>query len=94
LAEYEVRLLRPAEDFFRSLAPEDQEHLGRLFSLLEANPHLDGTTKISVTIPPVEFSLYSDARFWILYHLVEGTIVRVLNVDWAEEPPSPWRLGV
>jgi hypothetical protein len=91
LAGYEVRLLRPAETFFRSLAPEDQQHLGTLFSRLEENPQLDGMTKIAVRMPPVELSLYADARSWILYHIVQERIVRVLNADWAEELYTPLR---
>ena len=90
-AEYEVRLLGPAETFLRGLEEDDREHVGRLLDLLEQDPRIDGRNKIIVMIPPVGFSLYADSRFWILYHIVQNTTVSVLNIDRADTKITPWR---
>jgi len=91
LANYEVRLLEPAETFLRGLEPAERERVGRLLDLLEVDPRIDGRNKILVTIPPVGFSCYVDPEFWILYHIVENDIVSVLNIDYADTKVTPWR---
>jgi hypothetical protein len=91
LANFEVRLLEPAEAFLRALEPERQAAVGRLLDLLEIDPWVDGIHKILVPIPPVSFPCYIGSEYWILYHIVQNTVVSVLNIDFADESVTPWR---
>jgi hypothetical protein len=94
LATFEVRLQKPARDFLRRLPPDQPDQLDRvgiLLDRLEDDPHVDGVTKITQLLPPVSLSLLNDGEFWILYHIVRGNTVSVLNIDYAEEPVTPRR---
>jgi hypothetical protein len=91
LANFEVRLQKPAEDFLRALRPEELDRVGRLLDILKNDPHTDGRIKITLVLPPVSLSLFVDGEFWILYHVAHNEIVSVLNIDYAEESVTPWR---
>ena len=91
MANFEVRLQKPAEDFLRTLRPDQLDRAGRLLDLLEDDPYVDGISKITQLLPPVSLSLLNDGEFWMLYHIVPSNVVSVLNIDFAEEPVTPWR---
>ena len=91
---FELSLLAPAILFLESLELHEKRQLARLLELIRLDPYIDGRSKFLFPVPPVTVSLYSDERFWIVYHLVDNTRISVWNIGYAKEPPAPRRVIV
>ena len=87
------RLLSPAERFYLSAVDEERRELDRIIRNLCTDPTINNRTTFVFSAPPAILSLYSDGRFWIMYHLPNSTDLRVMNIGHAGEKRTPHRHG-
>lgn len=86
--KFEPRVAPRVRDLISALTPEERARFQQSLETLCANPYLDNVTKFSVAYPPQVLSLYQDDAFRVVYRIVSGVVVDLLNFDWAEEIPS------
>lgn len=74
------RLMGPAERFYVSVTDDDRREIDRIIHNLCADPTINNKTTFVFSVPPAILSLYSDGRFWIVYHLPTSLELRVMNI--------------
>ena len=73
--QYTLRLSVPVLPFLRALSDADRREVRRLLGLIRLDPSPDNLAKHLILVPPVFFTVYSTARFWIVYHVNDNVIV-------------------
>ncbi|HLH73778.1 MAG TPA: hypothetical protein VKX96_10885 [Chloroflexota bacterium] len=86
--KFTPRVAPRVRDFIASLTHDDRILFEHHLAALCTNPHIDNVTKFSVPYPPIILFLYQDGPFRILYRIVGGTVVELLNVGEASYVPS------
>lgn len=83
------RLLSPAERFYVGASDEDRREIDRIVNNLAVDPTVNNQTTFFLSVPPVILSVYSDGRFWVVYHLPDSFELRVMNIGHAGTKPTP-----
>ena len=89
MAQDTLRLSAPVPAFLRSLSDADRRAVRRLLGLIQLDPSLDNLAKHVILVPPVFYTVYTTARFWIVYP-VSGNVIVVNNIGRAGvSEPTP-----
>jgi hypothetical protein len=89
---FSAKITDPAERFLEGATAKEREEIAHIIdSILCYDPYVDGHHKIPISIPPAVVTLYFDERFWIIYHIVRNTEIRIWNIGHAHEPRTPFR---
>lgn len=89
---FEPRLFAAAERFLINATADERQELARIIDqILCYDPWIDNKTKIAFPLPPAILTLYADGKYWIMYHVVKNTEIRIWNIGYAHEPPKPFR---
>ncbi len=83
------RLLSPAERFYVAASDAERVELDRIIHNLCADPTINNRTTFLFSVPPAILSLYSDSRFWVMYHLPNATELRVMNIGRPGDRQTP-----
>lgn len=68
---------------------DDRQEIARIIdNVLCVDPWIDGKSKIDFPVYPAILTLYTDGKYWIVYHLVGNTVLHIFNIGYAKDPPT------
>lgn len=85
---FEPRVSPRVRDLVASLTNAERALFEQSLIGLCTNPFIDNVTKFSLPYPPVVLFLYQDGPFRIIYRIVSGAVIDLLNLSWAPDVPS------
>ncbi len=69
----------------------EQDELDRIITNICADPRVDDEVKFVFPVPPVMLTIYSDMRFWVVYHQLNNWTISIVNIGYHHELQTPHR---
>lgn len=94
MPEIDAYFYSPAVEFYENEATaEEQDEIDRIIQNICENPGIDNQVKFWFPVSPAVFSLYADARYWVVYHQRNNFTIGVLNVGRGPQEDAQYPSG-
>ena len=77
----EYVLLGSARREYDDLSPAEQAEVDAIIRLLELDPWVDNVRKFALGTPGMQFTLYEDMRWQILYRVIDSEAVEIYIIE-------------
>lgn len=91
MPDVDAILRNPARFFYEAASEDEQDELDRIIVNICRDPRVDEEVKFVLPAPPAVLNIYSDKRFWVVYHQLNNWTISILNIGYAHEAQTPNR---